>query len=136
MMPKSVREAFNNLCYPDKPLVWVATSDEDQPHLVPVCFVKALDEDSLLIGNVFIKQTVRNVAVNPKIALGVAFKQDGWDGFLLKGRARVLRDGILFSGFKKEVLERSNGKRVLESALLMDVDSVYSLKPRGGGKRL
>jgi predicted pyridoxine 5'-phosphate oxidase superfamily flavin-nucleotide-binding protein len=136
MIPPEVSEAFNNFCYPDKPLVWVATSDEGQPHLVPVCFIKALGDDRLLIGNVFIKQTEQNVAINPKIALGVAFKNGGWDGYLLKGKARVLRDDDLFEGFKEEVLERSAGKRVLESVILMEVDAVYSLKPRKGKKRL
>jgi hypothetical protein len=34
------------------------------------------------------------------------------------------------------VLERSGGKRELRSALLVSVEEVYSLAPRGGSKRL
>ncbi len=136
MIPEDVLKAFDNLCYPEKPLVWVATCSEDEPHLVPVCFVKALDDGRLLIGNVFIKRTERNIESNPRIAVGVAFKREGWDGYLLKGRAEVLREGELFESFKREVLERSGGKRELSSALLVSVEEVYSLAPKKGKKRV
>ncbi len=136
MIPEEVLKAFDNLCHPEKPLVWVATSSKDMPHLVPVCFVKALDDGRLLIGNVFISRTEQNIESNPRIALAVAFKRNGWDGYLLKGRAEVLKEGSLFDSFKQEVLERSGGKRKLRSALLVSVEEVYSLAPRKGNKRL
>ncbi|WP_456475667.1 pyridoxamine 5'-phosphate oxidase family protein [Candidatus Pyrohabitans sp.] len=136
MIPEDVLKAFDNLCYAEKPLVWVATSCDDEPHLVPVCFVKALDDGKLLIGNVFIARTERNIESNPRIAVAVAFKREGWDGYLLKGRAEVLRKGEPFESFKREVLERSSGKRELRSALLLSVEEVYSLAPRKGRKRL
>ncbi|MFQ5800796.1 MAG: hypothetical protein ACE5HH_03635, partial [Candidatus Hydrothermarchaeales archaeon] len=69
-------------------------------------------------------------------AVGVAFKREGWDGHMLKGRAEILKEGKAFEGFKKGVFERTKGKRELSSALLVKVDEVYSLKPRKGKKRL
>lgn len=135
MIPKEVLEAFDNLCYPEKSLVWVATCSGGKPHLVPVCFVKALGDDRLLIGNVFIKQTERNIKANSRIAVGVAFKREGWDGYMLKGEAEILKEGEPFESFKKEVFERTKGKRKLASALLVSVAEVYSLAPRRGRKR-
>ncbi|WP_457554587.1 pyridoxamine 5'-phosphate oxidase family protein [Candidatus Pyrohabitans sp.] len=136
MNPEKVLQAFDGLCNPEKPLVWVATSHEGVPHLVPVCFVKALRDGKLLLGNVFISRTQRNLEENPRIAVAVAFRREGWDGYLLKGRAEILREGKLFEDFKREVLERSGGKRVLRSALLVNVEEAYSLAPRSGGKRI
>ena len=136
MVPEEVLKAFDILCNPEKPLVWVATSRGGEPHLVPVCFVKALKDGKLLVGNVFISRTERNLEENPRIAVAIAFRREGWDGYLLKGRAEILREGELFEGFKREVLERSGGRRVLRSALLVNVEEAYSLAPRSGGKRL
>lgn len=136
MVPEEVLKAFDNLCYAEKPLVWVATSRGGEPHLAPVCFVKVIGGGRLLIGNVFITRTERNVESNPRIAVAVAFRRRGWDGYLLKGRAEVIREGELFEDFKREVLERSGGKRELRSALLVSVEEVYSLAPRKGSKRL
>lgn len=75
MIPNDVLDAFNILCSPEKPLVWIATSKKDEPHLVPVCFVKPLKDGRLIIGNVFIKKTEQNIRKNPKISVGVAFKR-------------------------------------------------------------
>lgn len=136
MIPEDVLRAFDNLCHPEKPLVWVATARGGEPHLVPVCFVKALEGGRLLIGNVFIARTERNIESNPRIAVGVAFMRDGWEGYLLKGRAEVLKEGEPFESFKQEVLARSGGKRELRSALLVSVEEVYSLAPKKGSKRV
>jgi predicted pyridoxine 5'-phosphate oxidase superfamily flavin-nucleotide-binding protein len=136
MIPDDVLKAFDNLCFPDKSLVWVATTGDEFPHLVPVCFVKALERNRLLIGNVFIKQTEKNIEANQKIAVGVAFNEGGWDGYMIKGKAIVRRDGETFETFKKEVLERTEGKRVLSSTIEVLVEEAYSLQPRTGKKRL
>ncbi len=136
MIPDEVLKAFDNLCYPDRPLIWVSTSGSDGPHLAPVCFVKSLGEDVLLIGNVFIRKTASNIRHDPRIAVGVAFQMDGWDGYLLKGTGQILDDGPVFEGFKREVLERTKGKRVLVSAVRVRVERVYSLKPGSGDKRI
>ncbi len=136
MMDKDVRDVFNVLCAQDKPLVWLATRDQDFPHLVPVCFVRPLDEKRLLIGNVFIKKTEQNLLKNPKVAVATAFKRNGWEGYLLKGRANILRTGTVFEEFKKQIVELSRGKRIISSALEIEVDEVYSLKPGEGRKRI
>ncbi|NOZ58070.1 MAG: hypothetical protein GXO66_00605 [Euryarchaeota archaeon] len=136
MLPAEVREAFDNLCHDGRPLVWVATSSDGVPHLAPVCFVRVLEDGRLLIGSVFLVRTERNLEENPRIALGVAFRRGGWDGYLIRGRAQVLREGELLESFRREVLERTGGKRRLRSALLVSVEEVYSLAPGYGGKRL
>ena len=137
MIPTDVLKAFDNLCSPDKPLVWVATNGIDGPHLVPVCFVKALGEGKLLIGNVFIRETERNIELDPRVAVSVAFKgEEGWNGYMLKGRAEVLRKDRAFDEFKLELLVKSKGKREIASAIQVNVREAFSLAPRKGKKRL
>ncbi len=136
MIPNEILSAFDIMCSPDEPLVWVATTGEDGPHLVPVCFIKTLDEKRLIIGNVFIKKTVENLKNDSQIALAVAFKREGWDGYIVKGKAEVATEGDIFEDFKSEVLELSNGKREIKSVVVVDVEEVFSLTPRKGDKRL
>ncbi len=136
MLPEGVLDVFDNLCHPDKHLVWVATKDEVGPHLVPVCFVKVIDRDRLLIGNVFSRQTEENILAGSRIAVALAYNKDGWDGYMLKGAAEVVTTGEVFEEFKREVLKRTKGKRVLNSAFLVRVEEAYSLKPRKGRKRI
>jgi predicted pyridoxine 5'-phosphate oxidase superfamily flavin-nucleotide-binding protein len=136
MIPEKVREAFDVMCGADKPLVWISTCSDDVPHLVPVCFVKTLEDDKVIIGNVFIAKTESNIRKNSNIGVGVAFKDNGWNGYLLKGSAQVFSDGKVFGDFKNEVLEMSKGKRVLNSVIVVKIDEIYSLEPRIGGKQL
>ncbi len=135
-IPNDVLGLFDNLCKPDRPIVWIATSVDNRPHVVPVCFIKPLDGERILVGNVFISQTEQNILKNPSVAIGVAQKEDGWDGYMLKGRAEVLKRGPIFERFKEEVFEASKGRRAPNSAISVEITEVYSLKPRSGVKRL
>lgn len=137
MIPADAVKAFDNLCSPDKPLVWIATTGSEGPHVVPVCFVKAMGEGKLFIGNVFIRETEKNIERDARVAVGVAFKgETGWNGYMLKGRARVLRKGRAFEEFRKEILLKSKGKREIASAIQVNVREAFSLEPRKGKKRL
>jgi predicted pyridoxine 5'-phosphate oxidase superfamily flavin-nucleotide-binding protein len=62
-MPDDVKISFENPeCDKQKALTWISTVTEDgDPHLVPVCFVKSIANDKLLIGVSFISKTVSNI---------------------------------------------------------------------------
>jgi predicted pyridoxine 5'-phosphate oxidase superfamily flavin-nucleotide-binding protein len=134
--PIEILESFESLCAPAKPLVWLSTSRDGVPHLVPVCFVKPIGSDQLIVGNVFIRRTAANLKINPHVALAVAFNRQGWDGYLVKGRAKLLDKGDVFEDFKEEVQKISGDKRKIHSAIIVNVEEVYSLKPGDGKKRL
>jgi hypothetical protein len=135
-IPEEVFEAFDNCCSPEKSLVWIATTSGDIPHLAPVCFVKNLGNGKLLIAYVFISKTASNIREGSKMAVGTSFRVNGYDGYLLKGRGEVLSEGELFEEFKKEVIERTSGKRVPKGVILFTTEECYSLKPSPGKKRL
>lgn len=132
---EEILEKFSEQCSSSR-LIWVASCHEDVPHLVPVCFVKYPGKKRLLVANIFISRTEEIVKRNPWLALATAFFEDGWDGYLLKGKAEVLSSGREFESFKREVEEKSGGKRSPKSAIAVEVEEVYSLKPGRGKKKL
>ncbi len=131
-----ILEAFDNRCYPEKSLVWVATLSGETPHLVPVCFVKNLGQGQLLIAYVFISKTASNVKKGSRMALGTSFRHDGYDGYLLKGSGELIMEGKLFEDFKKEITDKTSGKRVPRGAILFKAEEAYSLKPFRGKKKI
>ncbi|MFQ5816227.1 MAG: hypothetical protein ACE5G7_07000, partial [Candidatus Hydrothermarchaeaceae archaeon] len=105
-------------------------------HLAPVCFVKNLGNDELLIACVFISKIASNVKNGSKMALGTSLRRDGYDGYLLKGTGEVISESELFEDFKKEITERTSGKRVPRGVILFTAEEAYSLKPFRGKKRI
>jgi predicted pyridoxine 5'-phosphate oxidase superfamily flavin-nucleotide-binding protein len=73
-MPDDVKNTFENPeCDKQKALTWVSTVTEDgDPHLAPVCFVKSIGNDKLLIGVSFISKTVSNIKKGSRVAVGNA----------------------------------------------------------------
>jgi len=132
---EEVLNYFSNMCSSSS-LVWVATSEDRMPHLAPVCFVKYTGHKRILVANVFLSRTAKVLQENPRIALGTAFFEKGWDGYMVKGRAEVLEEGEEFEAFRQEVEEKSGGKRSPRSAIALEVEEIYSLKPGKGKKRI
>ena len=115
--------------------VWISTFFEE-PHLAPVCFVKVID-DKIVIANNFLTKTVSNLKKNPQIALGVVFlDKEGYDGYMVKGKAEIYESGEYFEKMKEYVLKRSKGRREPRSVIVVDVEKIYSLKPGFGKKRI
>ncbi len=133
---KEILDFFDNLCEREKPLVWVATTCDGEPHVVPVCFVKPAGMDKILIANNFVAKTAKNILRGSRVALSAVKFTDGYVGYMLKGRAEVLESGELFESMKKLVEEKTNGKRSPRSAILVHIEKIYSLKPGAERKRV
>lgn len=117
-------------------LIWIATSDVNQPHLAPVCFVRVMD-GKIVIANNFIAKTVKNIQKNPVVAVAVSKRlESGFDGYLVKGKAEIHNQGKYFEGIKSFVEEKSGGRRSPKSAVVVTPHEVYSLKPGKGRKRI
>lgn len=132
----TILENFDARCEEELPIIWVATVGEGDPHLAPVCFVKKLEGGKLLIASIFLKKTLTNIEKGSRVAVGVSFMGNGRDGYLLKGKARVLKRGPLFEDFREEITTMTKGKRTPKSVVLVEVEELYSLKPGTGKKKL
>lgn len=133
---REILEFFDNLCEREKPLIWVATTSKGEPHVVPVCFVKPVDKDKVLIANNFVAKTAKNILRGSKVALGAVKFANGYEGYMLKGSAEVLESGELFESMKRAVEEKTKGKRSPKSAILVRIEKIYSLKPGAERKRV
>lgn len=127
---------FDNLCHREKSLVWIATTSNGIPHVVPICYVKSIGDDQLLVAHVFIDKTVKNIEEGSKVALGTAKRTNGYDGYMIKGRAEVIKQGPLFESMKRAVEDATKGRRRPKSVILVNAEEVYSLKPRTERKRI
>ncbi len=134
-MTDEVINMFENPeCDKQKVLTWVATvTEEGDPHLAPVCFVKSIGKDKLLIGASFISKTLSNIKEGSRVAIGNAAYPNG---FMIKGSADILEKGSYFDDFKQRIEKRFGGKIRPIAALLVSVEEVYNLKPAEGKKRI
>ncbi len=134
-MPDEVIKMFENPdCDKQKALTWVSTvTEEGDPHLAPVCFVKTIDNDKLLIGISFISKTASNIKNGSRVAVGNAAYPDG---YMIKGSGEIMSTGKYFEDFKERINKRFGGKIKPKAALVVNVEEVYSLKPAEGRKRI
>ena len=134
-MSEEVRKIFENIeCDKTKTLTWIATvTKEGDPHLAPVCFVKPIDNDKLLIGVSFISKTASNIKNGSRIAIGNAVYPNG---YMVKGSGEVLTEGNYYEDFKARIEKRFGGKIKPKAAILAKIEEVYHLKPAEGKKRI
>jgi len=134
-MPDDVKNIFENPeCDKQKVLTWVSTVTKDgDPHLAPVCFVKVIGNDKLLIGVSFISKTAANIKNGSRVAVGNAVYPNG---YMIKGSGELMDSGKHFDDFKERINKRFGGKIKPKAALLVSVEEIYHLKPAEGKKRI
>ncbi|HEY9245222.1 MAG TPA: pyridoxamine 5'-phosphate oxidase family protein [Candidatus Methanoperedens sp.] len=134
-MPDEVKRIFENPdCDKQKVLTWISTvTKEGEPHLAPVCFVKIIDNDKLLIGVSFISKTASNIKNGSRVAVGNAVYPNG---YMIKGSGEVIETGKHFEDFKERINKRFGGKIKPKAVLLVNVEEIYHLKPAEGRKRI
>ncbi|MBC7101134.1 pyridoxamine 5'-phosphate oxidase family protein [Methanothermobacter tenebrarum] len=133
-LPEEAQEMLNNeFCNKEKPLIWIATVNDGNPHLAPVCFVKVIDSDKLLIAVNFASKTMKNIQKGSKVAIGSA---KYYDGYMIKGTGKIIKEGSHFEEVKNMVKERFGEKIKPQAALLVEIEEIYSLKPKPGSKRI
>ncbi len=108
------------------PLWYVATCQGNDPNVVPVgC--KWVEQDRLLIADLFFSHTRANLALNPRVAVSVGLL-DPKRGFQVKATARVHRDGPVFE--RVCALLKAAGMDARPwGAIEIPFDEVYSLDP-------
>jgi predicted pyridoxine 5'-phosphate oxidase superfamily flavin-nucleotide-binding protein len=134
-MPDEVLKMFDNPdCDKQKVLTWISTvTEQGDPHLAPVCFVKPIDNDKLLIGVSFISKTALNIKSGSRVAVGNAVYPNG---YMVKGSGQIVETGKYFEDFKERINKRFGGKIKPRAAIIVSVEEVYHLKPEKGRKRI
>lgn len=137
-LPQEAVKMFDNPeCDKNRPLIWISTfevlENGGNPHLAPVCFVKVVKSDELLVAVNFVTKTMHNIENNSKVAVGVAVP---YEGFLIKGRGSIIRNGSQFNQAQSMVKARFGDKIKPQAAISIKVEEVFSLKPSPGSKKI
>lgn len=132
-MTKEMQEMFNRVG-----IKQLATADKNGvPNVVPINFIKILDEETILASAVFMAKTFNNLKENPVCALSV---WEGFAGYQFKGSAAIITDGPIFK--ETQTWTEEEGKKLglpLQSkgAIIIRVNKIFNISPGAdAGKRI
>ena len=99
MLDEEMKEVLRrNICY-------FATSTKDgKPNVIPVGLVEPIDDSRILLVDVKMNKTRRNLEENNAVALAVT-DFEKLKAYQFKGKAKVVTEGELFEK-AKQILER------------------------------
>lgn len=90
----------------------LATCSAGESNVVPVAFKDVTDDGKLVVGDVFLDTTLRNLAANDgRIAVSV-YDAKTLEGYQIRGTAEHVADGPVVSTFKTMVEQMFQGADV------------------------
>jgi predicted pyridoxine 5'-phosphate oxidase superfamily flavin-nucleotide-binding protein len=132
-MTKEMQEMFNRVG-----IKQLATADKQGvPNVVPINFIKILDNETILASAVFMAKTFNNFKENPVCAFSI---WEGFAGYQFKGSAAVVTDGPIFK--ETQTWTEEEGKKLglplqSKAAIVIKITEIYSVAPGAdAGKRI
>lgn len=124
-------------------VIYLATADADgTPNVVPIGGKKIIDDNTLLIVDVLLNRTKKNIFENPRVAIIVEdLKREKPVSYQLKGIAEIHAEGEYLE-LAKEVSENAWARRKkaghkkrykVRGAVLVTIEDIYS-NMHGGRK--
>ena len=113
----------------------LATCADGEPNVVPVAFKDVTPDGKLLVGDVFLHTTLKNIAANKgRIAVSV-YDARSLEGYQVKGTARYVTDGEVVNTFKAMVEKMFNGAATAKGALIITPEKVIVTTPGADNKK-
>ena len=113
----------------------LATCADGEPNVVPVAFKDVTNDGKLVVGDVFLETTLKNIeASNGKIAISV-YDAKSLEGYQIKGIAEYVTEGELVSTFKAMVEKMFNGAATAKGALVITPSKVIVTTPGADNKK-
>lgn len=112
--------------------IWTIATVGTEPNAVPVAFKDVTDCGKLVVGDVFLETTVKNVKENGLIAVS-AF--GGMEGYQIKGKAEYVTEGEVVENFKKAVEAAFNGAMTAKGAIVITPEKVIVTTPGPDNKK-
>lgn len=119
-----------------KESMWnLATCSDNEPNVVPVAFKDVTDDGKLVVGDVFMETTLKNVKANGgKIAISV-YDAQNLQGYQIKGTAEYVTEGAVVDNFKAMVEKMFNGGATAKGALIITPAKVIVTTPGAENKK-
>ena len=120
-----------------KASMWdLATCSNGEPNVVPVAFKDVTEDGKLLVGDVFLEATLKNIQANDgKIAIS-AYDAQNLEGYQIKGRAEYVTEGKIVDMFKAMVEKMFNGAATAKGALIITPEKVIVTTPGAENKKV
>ena len=120
-----------------KSALWdLATCADGEPNVVPVAFKDVTQDGKLVVGDVFLETTLKNLAANhSKIAVS-AYDAQSLSGYQIKGTAEYVTEGDVVNTFKAMVEQMFQGKATAKGALIITPETVIVTTPGADNKKV
>lgn len=113
----------------------LATCADNEPNVVPVAFKDVTADGKLIIGDVFLETTLKNLQANGgKIAIS-AYDAKSLEGYQIKGTAEYVTEGEVVTTFKNMVEKMFNGAATAKGALIITPEKVIVTTPGADNKK-
>ena len=120
-----------------KASMWdLATCSNGEPNVVPVAFKDVTEDGNLVVGDVFLETTLKNIQANDsKIGIS-AYDAQNLEGYQIKGRAEYVTEGKIVDMFKAMVEKMFNGAATAKGALIITPEKVIVTTPGANNKKV
>ena len=119
-----------------KTSLWdLATCAGGEPNVVPVAFKDVTEDGKLVVGDVFLETTLRNLRANGGRLAISAYDAQTMEGYQIKGRAEYVSEGALVDDFKAVVEKVFQGAMTAKGALVITPERVIVTTPNGENKK-
>lgn len=113
----------------------LATCAGNEPNVVPVAFKDVTADGKLVVGDVFLETTLKNLQANGgKIAIS-AYVAKSFEGYQIKGIAEYVTEGEVVTTFKNMVEKMFNGAATAKGALIITPEKVIVTTPGADNKK-
>jgi uncharacterized protein len=121
-LPADVKEALAN-----QQVASLVTADKNGvPNVCLMGFVKARDDETIIMANVFWKKTEANLKENPKAAISAYLPP--MKAYQIKGNVELINEGPLMNGVADWVSSKMANLKP-KGAALLHVEEIYSVSP-------
>lgn len=117
-----------------KEQMWYLAAYDQEPNVVPVAFKDVSGDGRLLVGDVFLETTLRNIRKNGKIAVSVSSGAT-LEGYQIKGSAGYITEGPIVDAFKKSVETLFKGSATAKGALVITPEKIIVTTPGPDNKK-
>ncbi len=120
-----------------KASMWdLATCSNGEPNVVPVAFKDVTEDGKLVVGDVFLEATLKNIQANDgKIAIS-AYDAQNLEGYQIKGKAEYVTEGKIVDTFKAIVEKMFNSAATAKGALIITPEKVIVTTPGADNKKV
>lgn len=117
-----------------KEQIWYLGTYSDEPNAVPVAFKDVTEDGKLVVGDVFLDTTLKNIRANGRIAVS-ACDAKTMEGYQIKGTAKYVSEGDVVDTFKKIVSDMFKEAVTAKGALIITPEKVIVTTPGKDNKK-